>query len=396
MAMMTSGHARSEKRWLHVATRATSVAGGVTIIVAWAVDASPMTTGEGWLARSLTLAAISALWVATAHWQWGPVPVLLVTACGVAWLNIDRLVGSRSGGPSLVVLLLIVWWVCLRHGLIASILAVALGLATALTYLVDADVASLAGMAVVTVLGAVACRAFRAQQESLTLLRCAQEELAANAVEQERSRIAQEVHDIAAHTLAVTMLHITGARLLARRTGADPRVNAALEEAEEAGRESMAELRRAVTLLGPDALTNGLAPVPDATGIHDLVETYVRAGLDVHLSMTGEMERLPPLIALAVYRVIQESLANVVRHAPGSTAEVLVAIGGDCTITVRDNGPGCSQPSLPTGLAGRGIAGMRARVAAVGGYIEVGPHDSGWVVHALLPLHANGRSRGAA
>lgn len=132
---------------------------------------------------------------------------------------------------------------------------------------------------------------------------------------EERQRIARELHDVIAHSLAVTMLQLTGARLALER---DPKDAAhALAEAERLGRQSLAEIRRAVGLLAPSDETPLDAP-PTAADVPELVAAMSDAGLDVTLHSDGDLAAVAPGSGLAVYRIVQESLANVVKHAPGA------------------------------------------------------------------------------
>ncbi len=122
-----------------------------------------------------------------------------------------------------------------------------------------------------------------------------------------------------AHSLAVAMLHLTAARLAVRR-GDSAAANEALEEAEQAGRHSLAEVRRTIGLLRQDSTIE--PPAPMATDLGELVDGFRSAGLQVELTVEGELAALSPQVGLALYRIVQESLANVVRHTPGASASV--------------------------------------------------------------------------
>lgn len=157
-----------------------------------------------------------------------------------------------------------------------------------------------------------------AQRQALTMaaLTQAQSELSRRAAAEERQRIARDVHDMVGHSLSVTLLHVTGARLALDRDVSMARQ--ALLEAERLGRESMAEIRRTVGLLAERGDDPGAAPVPSAPDIAVLVEQFVRSGLDVSYQPSGDLAALESAVGLVAYRIVQESLSNVAKHAPGA------------------------------------------------------------------------------
>jgi len=364
-------------------TLAVEVAAVFVFAVAWAVDASPMVVGSAWALPTLALAVIAAAWIGAAqHAGWNGA-LALVTAVALSWLNYSRLEAGRSGGPSLVLMLLVEVWICLRGTHRDSLVAVGAALATSASYLFDGDLASVTGMVVVVLLSAVGARAYRAQQAALAELRVAQARVVSAAAEQERARIARDIHDVAAHSLAVTMLHLTGARLLAERSGGDSGVVEALVEAESAGREAMMEIRQVMGLLpGAPPPQPGSASASGDPDVLSLVDIYRTAGCTVELDVEGDVACLPPLIGLTVYRVVREGLANAARHAPGARVAVRLTVGRTTRVTVTDDGG--TGPVLSAG-GGFGLAAMRARVEALGGTVEAGPESPGWRLEATLP-----------
>jgi signal transduction histidine kinase len=211
-------------------------------------------------------------------------------------------------------------------------------------------------------------------------LNAAQLALAEQAVVAERQRIAREIHDVVAHTLSVTMLYVTGARLALRR---DPvEAEEALLAAEKLGRESLAEIRRTVGLLAPGA-SGTEAPMPTAAEVPELVDEFRTAGLDVELTLVGDAATLPPATGLALYRIAQESLTNVVKHAPGTCAAVRMEIGPDATSLRVHNSLG-GAPRNGTG-DGLGVRGMQQRAELLGGSLHAGARDGEWVVEAEVP-----------
>ncbi len=222
------------------------------------------------------------------------------------------------------------------------------------------------------------------RQYALTeALRAAHAQLTGLAVAQERRRIAREVHDLVGHTLTVVMLHVTGAR---HTMGRDPQgAEAALREAESAGRRSLAEIRHVIGLLrdGEDDGTRDALPI--GRDIVELIERYRRGGLDAAVAVSGDLDRPDALSGLAAFRIVQESLSNVARHAPGATATVEVTIGAECCdISVTNAIVDGSSPHRP----GNGITGMQERAASLGGTFDAGADDSGrvWRVRARIPL----------
>ncbi|HEX4587584.1 MAG TPA: histidine kinase [Mycobacterium sp.] len=220
------------------------------------------------------------------------------------------------------------------------------------------------------------------QQHLMLEQQQAQAALSEHAAADERRRIAREVHDVIAHSLSVTLLHVTGARRgLQQDRDIDDAVEA-LEQAERLGRQAMADIRRTVGLL--DGAPMRMAPEPAVEDISRLVDDFVRAGLAVDLHFDGPFNRVSAATGLALYRITQESLANIAKHSPDSQSAVTLAISRTSAgLTVVNR--------LPVALAataseGRGVRGMRQRVRLLGGTIDVGPDGDGWSVRADIPL----------
>jgi signal transduction histidine kinase len=223
--------------------------------------------------------------------------------------------------------------------------------------------------------------AFQVQFRLLDQERAAQADLAERTAADERQRIAREIHDVVAHSLAVTMLHLTGARLALRR---DPKeAEAALLEAERLGRESLAEIRRTVGLLAPEG-TGTAAPMPAATDIPQLVREFEAAGLDVDFELTGDPHALAPATGLGLYRVAQESLSNVVRHAPGTRTTMSLCVA-DEMVSLRVRNRFASATRATSADGGLGVRGMHERVTLLGGELRAGPDGDSWCVDVELP-----------
>jgi signal transduction histidine kinase len=223
----------------------------------------------------------------------------------------------------------------------------------------------------------------RRQLNLVAQLRAAQAGLAAKARAEERNRISRDLHDVIAHTLTVSLLHVMSARLAVEHDPAD--AARALAEAERLGRESLTEVRQVVGMLredSDDGRGSRTAPLPDADGLTILVERFRSAGADVTFSVDGDIGRLPATVGLAVYRILQEALTNVIKHAPGASATArLTVLPREVTLAVDSLGP----PGTGSGL---GVVSMRERAESLGGSCEAGPSGGGWLVRASFPLPA--------
>jgi signal transduction histidine kinase len=220
----------------------------------------------------------------------------------------------------------------------------------------------------------------RRQAAELAARSAALERQAEEAAAAERARIARELHDIIAHHLSVVVLHAAGARASG---GADP---VTLEEIEHSGRQALTETRRLFGVLREPGEETGRAPQPGISELPALAGSLRAAGLEVSLSIDGDHAALPPAVNVSAYRIVQEALTNVLRHAGPARAEVTVGCAGSAvTIEVTDDGPGSPAPPALTG--GQGLAGMRERVAVFGGDLRAGPRPGGgFTVCARLPV----------
>jgi signal transduction histidine kinase len=200
------------------------------------------------------------------------------------------------------------------------------------------------------------------------------------AVLAERQRIAREVHDVVGHSLSITLLHLTGARHALQQDGDVTEAVDALAEAERIGRSAMTDIRRSVGLLPTNQPST--QPLPDIAQIDTLVTRTRDAGVQVRYEQAGDLATVEPACGLALYRIVQESLANIVKHAPGCTARVRLAVEhGVVRLTV------CN--TLPAGhadRAGTGLAGMAARATQLDAVLTAGPSDGQWVVDVTVPL----------
>jgi signal transduction histidine kinase len=227
----------------------------------------------------------------------------------------------------------------------------------------------------------------------------AQHEASAHAaVVEERARIAREVHDSVAHSVSVMTLQIGGLRRqlddVLRDRPAEREVMLGLERL---GRQSVQELRATVGILRDDSETQ--APVAPASlaRADELVSDVRAAGLDVSLEVTGDLDELPRAVDVAAYRVVQEGLTNVLRHAPQARTQVRIhRQDNDIRVVVADDGRGAGRSGVTdrdgvepaTGpVGGHGLVGLRERTAMFGGSFDAGPlPGGGFEVDARFPL----------
>ncbi len=220
----------------------------------------------------------------------------------------------------------------------------------------------------------------------------AAERQAERAVADERARMARELHDIVSHNLSVVVLQAAGAQA-AGGQDADP----ALEKIEHSGRQALVEMRRLLGVLrqpGDQPARPELAPQPGLAELAALAEGVRAAGLPVVLVVDGDPAGLPAAVDISAYRIVQEALTNVLKHAGQASAQVTVRCGADVVqIEVTDDGAGPQAGGQPG--AGHGLAGMRERVALFGGELTAGPRPGGgFAVRALLPLGEQSRPSG--
>jgi signal transduction histidine kinase len=196
---------------------------------------------------------------------------------------------------------------------------------------------------------------------------------AQRAVQQERTRIARELHDVVAHSMSVMVVQAAAARRIVTRSPAD--ATAALEAIETTGRESLHEMRRVLGVLRGDEDEAELAPAPGLDDFGRLLQQCEEAGLPVDLEVTGDPRRLAPGLELSAYRVVQESLTNSLKHAGPARATVRLHYRPEMLeLEVTDDGRGASSTA---GAGGQGLIGMRERVDAFGGTLAAGPRPGG-------------------
>ncbi len=220
----------------------------------------------------------------------------------------------------------------------------------------------------------------RRQAVSLTAWSATLQRQAEQATADERARIARELHDIVAHHLSVIVLQAAGARASGRPAGAS------LEKIENSARQALAETRRLLGVLRDPDEVIALAPQQGVGDLDALAASVRAAGVPVNLVIDGELATLPAAVDVSVYRVVQEALTNVLKHAGPALADVRIGCTREAvTIEITDNGIG--NPGPVTLAGGHGLAGMRERAEVFGGELEAGPRPGGgFAVRARLPL----------
>jgi len=215
------------------------------------------------------------------------------------------------------------------------------------------------------------------------------EEEARRAVTEERLRIARELHDVIAHSMSVIAVQsAVGNHVIDTQPGEARQALAAIEAT---SRSALTEMRRLLGVLRQEGEPRGsLAPAPGLADLASLVTQVQDAGLKVWISVEGERRQVPPGIDLSAYRIVQEALTNVIKHAGSSSAKVTISYRPDSvTVEVTDQGAGSpATPLLATRTgSGHGIIGMRERVAVFGGEFTAGPApDGGFRVRACFPI----------
>jgi signal transduction histidine kinase len=207
------------------------------------------------------------------------------------------------------------------------------------------------------------------------------DERARLAVNEERARIARELHDIVAHHVSVMVIQAqAGQRLLVHGEG---EARDALTTIETTGRDALVELRRLLDVMRRTTDTAGTEPQPGLAELPRLISTAQAAGLPIELCVEGEPTALPAGLDLSAYRIVQEAVTNAMKYAGKARTEVLVRYClGAVELEISDDGPG---PTVPAGV-GHGLAGMRERASLYGGLLEAGPRpERGFSVRVRLP-----------
>jgi signal transduction histidine kinase len=360
--------------------------GGAAAIVVVAQTTDPGTTGElllavaaaiglvlsaavDWLPRA-TIAVLVTVLLTTAMWREGNLEVALFLTVLVTLYSAWHL-GSLT--KALVIMGL---------AMIAPVVV---------SHAIPEEEIAWTPWAAANVLMFVLGRNLRRQRVLIEELDAARVALAEQAVADERQRIARDLHDLAGHTLATVLLHVTGARHVLRRDMDE--AERALLQAETVGRGSLDQIRFTVASLRTSE--RGTDPaLPGTAELVELLDEYRSAGLDVTALVTAPAAGIEGPVGTALHRISREALANVARHAPGNRVELTVDIDAgtdEVRLVVADHGR--APPAQHHANAHFGLVGMRERARAVGGHLDAGPTADGWRVEARLPLAAAGREQ---
>ncbi len=215
------------------------------------------------------------------------------------------------------------------------------------------------------------------------------DEDARRAVAEERHRIARELHDVVTHHVSVMVIQAEAAE--SSLTSRPAEAAKAVASIAGTGRQALTDMRTMLGVLGPvpgsqEGSDGAAEPMPSLDRLGDLIESLRAAGLSVELSVTGRRRHLHPGIELSAYRIVQEALTNTLKHARGARAMVNVHFGeADVTVVVADDGGGRAAAAAQQG-GGRGLVGMRERVAMFGGDFSAEPTGRGFRIEARLPL----------
>src|SRR5499433_1449888 len=316
----------------------------------------------GWLALLLVPLVPADWW---GGWPWGPGQI-------VALFGAFCLAGVRYQRP-------VLWWMWAL-----SLIPWCLWLA--------ADVTNLNGPVSATIIFTVATVAvdnvgsrLRAQRSLAVQTGRTEAEQERLAVLEERTRIARELHDVVAHHMSLIAVRAETAPY--RLSGLPESARAEFSSLSEVAREALTDMRRLLGVLRQDQPA-ALAPQPQLADLPALVDAARQAGVSVELSVPSALDPVPSRVGLCAYRIVQESLSNASQHAPGAAVTVSVDQDSGAVLLRVANGRG--EPPGPSRNGhgpGHGLAGMRERVALLGGSLSAGPApDGGFVVSAVLPL----------
>jgi signal transduction histidine kinase len=229
----------------------------------------------------------------------------------------------------------------------------------------------------------------RALEERAAALEREREERTRAAIAEERARIARELHDVVAHHLSVSVIQLVAAleELDARADGT--RLRRSLRLAEEACRQALTEMRRLLGVLRPGEDRAELSPSPGLAALDELVESVRETGLPLEVAIEGDPAPISAGLDLAAYRVVQEALTNALKHSGGAATRLALRYRPEA-IEIEVVNVGRASPA-EEGVSGRGLLGMRERVALYGGRLEAGPNeDGGFRVWAVLPIGETG------
>jgi signal transduction histidine kinase len=359
------------------------VDGALAVVVGAAAIMLTGLAADGWASNDRLVDAFAWILIGIAFGalvvrRWWPLFTLVVTTVATS----TYLIATYPYGPILAAFFIAVYTVASRYPLRTSGISVAMALVVLLSH-VFVHPSALGGLLGLIPGSAWAVVPF-ALGTTVRLSRQATEAARAEAIRQqlyeERIRLAQEVHDIVGHGLAAIQIQADVALHVDEQQA--PRTRAALESISQASAEAFEELRTTLDLVSGTQSTNREPVSPGLGDIDELCKRMRGAGVNIELDMARETRPIPPAVDLAAYRVIQESLTNVIRHGAEHSARIAVTLD-DEDLGIRITNPG---PAAETATEGRGIRGMRRRVEALGGSLSAGATREGFEVSVRLPV----------
>ena len=362
-------------RWLRI--------GWLDVVLAVGLSALAILEGPGTVSSDFSPAVLLCTAPLIVRRRW-PIPVLGLALIGFFVAgnssNLAALVGGLTAALSV--------GLDARHPILGGIAAFAAAAAIALEFgrgsLTELPIPGFLTPFLLIGSAFLAGRAIATERSQIAQLHRDREAAVKEAAEDERRRIARELHDVVAHSVGVMVVQAGAARhVLAEKPRA---AEQSLRAVEDSGHEAMAELRRLLGVLADNGEEPPLAPQPGIDKLESLVARVREAGLPVSLRIEGSSQRLPPGVDVAAYRIVQEALTNALKYAGGAPTEAVVRIAEDAVdIDVVDEG----VTAAPSDGIGRGLTGMRERVALFGGTIDAGRRDAGgYAVHAHLPMQS--------
>ena len=335
----------------------------------------------------------------------GAVALLVVAAGALAWRRrqpvavlgvvfgaalVYNVLGYANGPLWLALIIAYFTAVVAGHRLAAAVVAVVgFGIFPWLDHLLrhqpGPSLVGVAGLAAWLLVLLGAAEAIRIRRERAAEAARIREEEALRRAGEERLRIARELHDALGHHLS--LINMQSGVALHLNTELPEQTHSSLTAIKQASKEALAELRSVLDILRQEGEPAARSPTWTLARLDELVSQAAAAGLVVQTETEGEVRRLPFAVDVAAFRIVQEALTNVSRHAGPATATVRVSYGdGELTVQVDDDGRGPSPHGAAAG-SGKGIMGMRERVAALGGDLQAGPRPGvGFRVRARLPL----------
>jgi signal transduction histidine kinase len=365
--------------------------GPVFVVVLWGLGAIAFSARHGAAAATagllVALVVLAAALVLRHRWPIGVLAVVLATSLLAGNVRMVEL-------PILLAVFTVAEYKARRQVVAGAIVAAAVAVAVPLRS-GEAISAGAVFSGLVAVGLAVAVGLYlRARADYITGLReraarleREQQLLAGQAVADERVRIARELHDVVAHNVS---LMVVQSQALAATGGEDPERHAALGRVADLGREALSEMHRMLGVLRVDgAGSPEREPQPGVRDLEHLIARTRETGLDASLVVQGQPRELPPGVDLSTYRIVQEALTNVIRHAHAEHATVTLAYSpGALEVTVTDDGVGPKNGSATSSSGRHGLVGMRERVALFDGQLTAGPREdgSGYRLRAVLPV----------